>query len=161
MSLTLWWAITSGAKDDCYISNMLRLVLGLLKGAVVGGALGWAAFKLGVTAGAAAVITYAIIGGVVGMLCGKPPWRQDTFWTSALKGIGGLVVGGLLYWGGSKLFGGLHIALPAALGAAPDRSVAELPILLGPLVGALWGAFIEVDDGGKAAADKSKSKPAA
>src|SRR5262245_9581659 len=121
MSLTLWWAITSGAKDDCYISNMLRLVFGLLKGAVVGGALGWAAFKLGVTAGAAAVITYAIIGGVVGMLCGKPPWRQDTFWTSALKGIGGLIVGGLLYWGGSKLFGGLHIALPAALGASPDR----------------------------------------
>jgi hypothetical protein len=161
MSLTLWWAITSGAKDDCYIWNMLRVVLGLLKGAVVGGALGWAAFKLGVTAGAAAVITYAIIGGVVGMLCGKPPWRQDTFWTSALKGIGGLIVGGLLYWGGSKLFGGLHIALPAALGASPDRSVAELPILLGPLVGALWGAFVEVDDGGKAAADKSKSKPAA
>ena len=43
--------------DDCYISTMLRLVLGLLKGAVVGGALGFA----------------------------------------ALKGIGGLIVGALLY----------------------------------------------------------------
>jgi hypothetical protein len=139
----------------------MRLVLGLLKGGVVGGALGWVAFKLGVTSGAAAVVTYAVIGALVGMVCGKPPWRQDTFWTSALKGIGGLIVGGLLYWGGSKLLGGVHLSLPAGLGAPPDRSVAQLPILLGPLVGALWGAFVEVDDGGaKAAADKSKSKPA-
>ncbi|HXU04404.1 MAG TPA: hypothetical protein VN903_25760 [Polyangia bacterium] len=139
----------------------MRLFLGLLKGAVVGGALGFAAFKLGVTGGAAAFVTYAIIGAIVGMICGKPPWKQDTFWTSALKGIGGLIVGSLMYWGGSKLLGGLHISLPAALGAQPDRSVAELPILLGPLVGALWGAFIEVDDGGSAAAAADKNKPKA
>src|SRR6185312_15793501 len=120
---------------------MGRVILGLLKGGLIGAAIGAGAFKLGIAGGFLALVVYAVIGGVVGMLCGKPPWRQDTFWTSALKGIGGLVVGGLLYWGGSKLFGGLHIALPAALGAAPDRSVAELPILLGPLVGALWGAF--------------------
>ena len=78
-----------------------------------------------------------------------------------LKGIFGLVVGTLLYWGGSKLLGGVHVPLPAGLGAQPDRSFAELPILLGPLVGALWGAFVEVDDGGSAAADKAKSKPPA
>ena len=44
---------------------------------------------------------------------------------------------------------------------APDRSFAELPILFGPLVGALWGGFVEVDDGGGAAADKNKPKAAA
>jgi len=143
-----------------YIGTM-RLVLGLLKGGVIGGALGFAAFKLGVAGGVPAFVAYAIIGALVGMVCGKPPWKQDTFWTSALKGIGGLIVGALLYWGGSKLLGGLHVTLPAALGAQPDRSFAELPILLGPLVGALWGAFIEVDDGGSAAADKTKAKPAA
>jgi hypothetical protein len=141
---------------------MLRVVFGLLKGAVVGGALGWVAFKLGVTSGAAAVLTYAFTGGLVGMLCGKPPWRQDTFWTSALKGLFGVGVGIGLYLLGRKLLGGLHVALPAALGAPPDRSIADLPILLGPLVGAIWGGFVEVDDGGgaKAAADKSKSNPA-
>ena len=58
---------------------MLRVVLGLLKGAVVGGALGWGALKLGVTGGAAAILTYAVIGGMAGMLCGKPPWRQDAW----------------------------------------------------------------------------------
>jgi hypothetical protein len=139
----------------------MRVVLGLLKGAVVGGALGWAAFKLGIAGGAAAFATYAVIGGLVGMVCGKPPWRQDTFWTSALKGLFGLAVGAGLYWVGRKLLGGVHIALPAALGAPPDRSFAELPILLGPLVGALWGGFVEVDDGGSAAADKNKPKAAA
>src|SRR5512142_3134092 len=111
---------------------MLRVVLGLLKGAVVGGALGWAAFKLGVAGGAAAFLTYAVIGGVVGMVCGKPPWRHDTFWTSALKGLFGVGVGIGLYLLGRKVLGGAHLALPAALGAPPDRSIAELPVLLGP-----------------------------
>ena len=141
------------------IFPVMRAVLGLLKGALVGGALGWAALKLGVGGGAAAFVTYALIGGLVGMICGKPPWRQDTFWTSALKGLFGLVVGAGLYWAGSKLLGGIHVALPAGLGAPPDRSVAQLPIILGPLVGALWGAFVEIDDGGNA--DKNKPKAAA
>src|SRR5215831_15395488 len=143
---------------------MLRVVLGLLKGAVVGGALGWGAFKLGITGGAAAILTYAVIGGITGMICGKPPWRQDTFWTSALKGMFGVGVGIGLYLLGRKLLGGLHIALPAALGAPANLSIADLPILLGPLIGAVWGCFIEVDDGGsaKAAAEKAaKSKPPA
>ena len=141
---------------------MVRVVLGLLKGAVVGAAFGWAALKLGVGGGAAAFLAYALIGGVVGMVCGKPPWRQDTFWTSALKGLFGVGVGIGLYLLSRKLLGGLHVSLPAALGASPDRSIAELPILLGPVIGAIWGAFVEVDDGGGVkAADKSKTKPAA
>jgi hypothetical protein len=141
---------------------MLRVVVGLLKGAVVGGALGFGALKLGVGGGAAAFVTYALIGALVGMICGKPPWRQDTFWTSALKGIGGTIVGVLLYLGGRKLLGGVPLTLPAALGAPPDAKIGELPVILGPLIGALWGAFVEVDDGGSAAgADKAKPKQAA
>jgi hypothetical protein len=142
---------------------MVRVVLGLLKGAVVGAALGWAALKLGVGGGAAAFLTYALIGGIVGMVCGKPPWRQDTFWTSALKGLFGVGVGIGLYVLGRKFLPGAHVSLPAALGAPPDRSIAELPILIGPIIGAVLGTFFEVDDGGgaKAAADKSKPKPAA
>jgi hypothetical protein len=140
---------------------MLRVVLGLLKVAVVGGALGFAALKLGVGGGAAGVLTYALIGGLVGMVCGKPPWRQDTFWTSAIKGLVGVGVGIGLFWLGRKLLGGMHVSLPASLGAPPDRSIAELPIILGPLVGAIWGAIVEADDGGSAsAADKNKPKPA-
>jgi len=129
---------------------MLRVVLGLLKGAVIGGVLGFGALKLGVGGGAAGFLTYAVIGGLVGMICGKPPWRQDTFWTSAIKGLVGVGVGMGLFWLGRKLLGGMHVSLPASLGAPPDRSIAELPILLGPLVGAIWGGIVEIDDGGGA-----------
>ena len=130
---------------------MLRVVLGLLKGAVVGGAIGWAALKLGIGGGAGAFATYAVIGALVGILCGKPPWRQDTIWTPAIKGIVGLGVGIGLYLLGRKVLGGLHIALPASLGVAPERSLAEVPLLLGPVIGAVWGMLIELDDGGSKA----------
>jgi hypothetical protein len=138
---------------------MLRVVLGLLKGAVIGGALGFGALKLGVGGGAAGFLTYALIGGLVGMICGKPPWRQDTFWTSAIKGLVGVGVGIGLFWLGRKLLGGMHVSLPASLGAPPDSSIAELPILLGPLVGAIWGGIVEIDDGGTS--KSAEQKPAA
>src|SRR5688572_2150879 len=125
---------------------MLRVVLGLLKGAVVGGVIGWAALKAGVGGGAGAWATYAVIGALVGIICGRPPWRQDTIWTPALKGLFGLGIGIGLYWLGRKLLGGVHIALPASLGVAPERSLAEVPLLLGPAIGALWGMLVELDD---------------
>jgi hypothetical protein len=140
---------------------MGRVLLGLLKGGVVGAALGAGAFKLGIAGGFLGTVTYAVIGGLVGILCGKPPWRQDTVWTTALKGIFGAVVGGALYWGLGKILPGTHLALTAKLGA-PDRPLIDLPVLIGPLIGALWGAFVELDDGGSAAAAdaKGKNKPA-
>ena len=65
--------------------------------------LGAGAFKLGIAGGFLGTVTYAVIGGLVGILCGKPPWRQDTIWTTTLKGIFGAVVGGALYWGRQAL----------------------------------------------------------
>ncbi len=132
---------------------MGRVILGLLKGGAVGAAIGVGAFKLGIGGGVLAVAAYALVGGLVGILCGKPPWRQDTVWTTALKGIFGAVVGGLLYWGAGKLLGGTHVAFAAKLGV-PDRPLVDLPVLIAPLIGAAWGAFVELDDGG------SKPKPA-
>ena len=138
---------------------MGRLLLGLLKGGVVGAAIGAGAFKLGIGGGFLAFVTYAVVGGLTGILCGRPPWRQDTVWTTALKGIFGAVIGGALYWGAGKLFGGTHVAFAAKLGV-PDRPFVDLPILVGPLVGAIWGAFVELDDGGSSATDaKGKPKP--
>jgi hypothetical protein len=135
---------------------MGRVFLGLLKGGVIGAAIGAGAFKLGIAGGVLAVVTYAVIGGVVGMLCGRPPWRQDTVWTTTLKGIFGAVIGGALFWGAGKLFGGAHMAFVSKLGAPADRPLVDIPLLLGPAIGALWGMFVELDDGGSA--DK-KAKP--
>jgi hypothetical protein len=136
---------------------MGRVILGLLKGGVVGAAIGAGAFKLGIGGGVLAIVTYAVVGGLVGILCGKPPWRQDTVWTTALKGIFGAAVGCALYWGAGKLFGGLHVGLAAKLGA-PDRPLMDLPVLIGPLIGAAWGAFVELDDGGSADRAKAPKK---
>jgi hypothetical protein len=135
---------------------MLRVILGLLKGGVIGAAVGGLALQVGVGGGVVAVLTYAVIGGLVGILCGRPPWRQDTFWTSALKGIFGVGIGIGLYFLARKLVGGTHLSALTDLGL-PDRPIGELPIVLGPVIGALWGIFVEVDDAGSAA----KTDPAA
>jgi hypothetical protein len=144
-----------GAVFACYSSFMGRVLLGLLKGGVVGALIGAGAFKLGIGGGFLGTVTYAIVGALTGILCGRPFWRQDTVWTTALKGIFGAVVGGALYWGAGKLFGGVHVAFAAKLGV-PDRPFVELPVLMGPLIGAAWGAFVELDDGGSSAAAKTK-----
>lgn len=117
-----------------------------------------AAVKLGIAGGFLAVVTYAVIGALAGIVSGRPPWRQDTIWTTALKGIFGALVGGGLYWGAGKLFGGAHLAFAGRLGL-PDRPLVEVPALLGPLIGGLWGIFVEIDD---SVGDKAKpaAKPA-
>jgi hypothetical protein len=136
---------------------MLRVLLGLLKGGVIGAAVGGAALQIGVAGGVFAVLTYAVIGGLVGIVCGRPPWKQDTFWTSALKGMFGVGVGIGLYFLARKLVGGVHVAFAAQLGA-PDRPLGELPILLGPMIGALWGMLVEVDDASDAKKADAPSK---
>jgi hypothetical protein len=85
------------------------------------------------------------VGGLVGIVAGRPPWRQETLWTSLLKGLFGFGVGIALYWGARKLLGGMHLSLATGLGA-PDRPLADLPFILGPAIGALWGILVELDD---------------
>jgi hypothetical protein len=135
---------------------MLRVVLGILKGGLVGVAIGALAFKLGVTGGLPAYVAYGVVGGLVGIVAGRPPWKQETLWTSWLKGIFGFGIGLLLYWGAHKLLGGLHASFAAQLGAPPDRPLVEVPFLLGPAIGILWGVLVEVDDSVGA---KPSSKP--
>jgi hypothetical protein len=125
---------------------MLRVVLGLLKGGLVGAGIGFLAWKLGVGGGAAALIAYGLVGALAGVVAGRPPWRQETFWTSLLKGIFGFGVGVALYFGARKLLGGMHLAFATGMGA-PDRPLVEIPFLLGPVIGAIWGILVEVDDG--------------
>jgi hypothetical protein len=138
---------------------MVRVLLGLLKGGVVGALLGWGALKLGVTAGFLAFLTYGLIGGLVGIVCGRPPWRQDTFWTPALKGLFGIGVGIGLFWVARKLLGGVQVGFAAQLGA-PGKTLAEIPLVLGPLIGGVWGLLVEVDDSGGAPAKAAAGKPA-
>jgi hypothetical protein len=139
---------------------MLRLVLGILKGAVVGAAVGLGAAKVGIGGGTLGYVVSGVVGALVGIVCGKAIWRQETLFTPLLKGLFGFGIGALLYYGAHKLLGGVHLAFATGMGA-PDKPLLEVPFLFGPLIGMIWGAFIEVDDSGsgkaKAAAGSAKA----
>jgi hypothetical protein len=136
---------------------MVRILLGLLKGGIIGAGIGFGAFKLGIASGPISFVVYGLVGALVGIIAGRPPWRQDTLWTSLLKGLFGFGVGFVLYLGGRKLLGGAHLAIATSYGA-PDRPLVEIPFLLGPMIGALWGIFVELDDSVGAS---SRKQPAA
>jgi hypothetical protein len=142
---------------------MLRVVLGLLKGGLVGAGIGALAFKLGVTSGLPAFVAYGLVGGLVGIVAGRPPWRQETMWTSLLKGIFGFGIGLLLYWGAHKLLGGVPASFAAGLGLGvpAGKALVDVPFLLGPAIGALWGILVEIDDSaGSKPSGKAGSKAA-
>jgi hypothetical protein len=135
---------------------MVRVLLGILKGGVIGAGLGYAATRLGIAGGGVAFATYAVVGFVVGLVCGKAVWRQETLWTPALKGLVGALVCTGLYWGATKLLGGMRLSFTAGLGA-PDRPLVDVPALLAPIVAIVYGVFVEVDDGERKAATPAKS----
>jgi hypothetical protein len=124
---------------------MLRLLLGLLKGAVVGAALGFAADQIGL-AGGWGYVVYGVIGFAVGLVVGRPVWshlldKSSTVWTSVLKGLFGFGVGAGLYALGHKVLGDPKLAL-----AGMTRPLTDWTYIFGGLVGAVYGAWVEVDD---------------
>jgi hypothetical protein len=141
---------------------MVRVLLGLVKGGIVGAVVGFAASRVGFGAGATAWLVYGAVGFLVGIVCGKPPWRQETIWTSVVKGVIGLVVCMGLFWVARKVFGGMQAPaqLLASLGVSEGQALVSVPALLGPVIGMLYGVFVEVDDGGKSApTGKGQAKP--
>ena len=146
----------------------MRVIIGLIKGLVVGGAIGYGLLRLGWVTPAVAYLACAVVGALVGVVAGRAPWKAETIWTPALK----MIVGALIGVGLAAL--GLHFApaidvfvkpLQVGLDSVPFRSG---PILA-PVVGVLYGIFVEWDDGGAkkaaaaeaaAAAPKAKKPPA-
>jgi len=76
---------------------------------------GWGlVLEVGFGTGAVAWLVYGLVGFLVGIVCGKAIWRQDTLVTPLLKGIFGFLVGLGLFWVAGKTLGGLHLALADA-----------------------------------------------
>jgi hypothetical protein len=137
---------------------MIRLVLGFVKGAVIGAAVGFGAERAGL-GGLFHWLTYGVIGALVGLLCGRPFWshvrdQASTTWTVVLKTVVGVGVGVGLYALVRKLAGGLELSM-----LGETRPLAHWPLVVGGLIGALYGAFVEVDDAPGAA--PSTDAPAA
>ncbi len=124
-----------------------RLALGLVKGLVLGGAIGAAFhFGLGWTA-ATGLLAYLLamgVGATTGVLTGKPPWRSQAWIESVLKGVAGIGVGALLYWLASK-WGAFEIpfALPGVEAGTPWTTV---PLLTAAGIGGAFGMVIELDN---------------
>ncbi len=138
---------------------MIKLLVGILKGAVIGGALGYGAFALGQQTGFDNPwIIYGLIGAIVGLFVGKPIWslirdKTTTSWIAILKAAFGFGIGCGLYalvvkvWGGTLMISGHNV-----LNWFPT---------LGAAIGAVYGGFVELDDAmGDDKSDGKKLPPA-
>lgn len=138
-----------------HASRVIKLLLGLLKGAVIGGGIAYGAYyaKLDLP-----WVTYGVIGALIGLVAGRPIWsllrdKNATNWTGILKMAFGYGVGVGLYALVAKVW-------------RPDFTVYEgIPFMSWPLgiaIGGLWGGFIELDDsiGEKPDAGAKKTLPA-
>lgn len=122
---------------------MVKLLVGILKGAVIGAGLGYGAFAIGMDS-AVPWLTYALIGAVVGLFVGKPIWslirdQGSTTWIAVLKSIVGFGIGVGLY------------ALVAHAWDPSPQIVSGYDIFrwgptLGGAIGAVYGGFVELDD---------------
>ena len=136
---------------------MVRLILGLLKGAVLGAALGFGAEQIGL-AGGWGYVVYGLVGFAVGLLVGRPIWshlldKNSTVWTAVLKGIFGFGVGVGLYAIAHNAIGDPKVAL-----VGPARPITEWTYLFGGIVGAIYGAWVEIDDAPPKPDPAAKSK---
>ena len=124
---------------------MLRLILGIIKGGVIGGALGYAAEQLGLGAGWSWLV-YGVVGAAVGIVVGRPIWshlldKKSTIWTSFLKAMFGFGVGVGLWALGAKALGNPQIAV-----AGQTHALTAWQPVFGAIVGVLYGAWVELDD---------------
>jgi len=132
-----------------------KLLVGILKGAVIGGALGYGAYALGdVPVLSNPWILYGLIGAIVGLFVGKPIWSliKDPNTTSViaiLKSAFGFGIGC-----------GLYAIIVKAWG--PTLEISTVPNVfawsptLGGLIGGVYGGFVELDD---AIGDDKSAKP--
>ncbi len=135
---------------------MIKLLVGILKGAVIGGALGYGAHALGdVPVLTNPWVLYGLIGAIVGLFVGKPIWSlirdpNSTTVIAILKSAFGFGIGCGLYallvkaWGPELMISG--------------QNVFAWSPTLGGLIGAVYGGFVELDDA--IGDDKPGAKPA-
>ena len=87
-------------------------------------------------------------------------FEHETLWTPLLKAIFGFGVGVGLNLVAHKFFGAVHLPI-AAIPGATEHAFPDVPALLGPAVGMLYGALIELDDAGGGEASKTAGSAAA
>ena len=134
-----------GPRRWTKLTLVLRLALGLVKGAVIGGVIGYGAYAAGMDGGFH-WLTYGLIGLAIGLLVGRPFWshlldKQSTVVTSVLKGVFGFAVCVGIYALVAKAWGSFDLTI-----AEETRRLHDWQYVFGAALGALYGAFVELDD---------------
>ena len=134
-----------------------RLLIGILKGIIVGGAVG-AALYFGLHQGSLesgfAYVLYGAVGALTGVVAGKPLWKQGAWIEALLRGVFGIAVGCGLYALASSFLHVAAIPLPAGLfprlgDAEIPRFLFQQPLAMAPLLATLYASLIELDNDGK------------
>ncbi|MCB9593776.1 MAG: hypothetical protein H6719_13665 [Sandaracinaceae bacterium] len=135
-----------------------RLGLGLLKGLLIGGAIG-AGLQYGLhwtdATGLLGFLLSMGVAGTAGVFAGKAPWREGAWIEATLKGMVGVGLGALAYWGLTYLTFGFPFP-----GLEGTHTLASLPVVFAPAIAGVYGSLVELDDTGEdgdAAKTKKKS----
>jgi len=142
-----------------------RLLLGLVKGLLIGALLGFGLAKLGLGA-PIALIAYpaAALGGIlVGLVAGKPIWAKDAKIEAGMKAFVGAILGaGLMF--AARRWLTMEVALPLqglVEAKAASGAIGMLAITSLAMITAVLGGFYEADNDpaeGKGSAGASTGK---
>lgn len=143
----------------------LRMLVGLLKGLVLGGLVGYGLTAGGLTAGWLAYLAAAVVGMLVALIAGKPIWAEDARIEVGMKAAAGAILAPLAMWG---LRSFLTMGLPFDPSTLPGlESVSASSATLGTffvtslaIIGGVLAGFYDADNqpgkGDKAGASSSK-----
>ena len=127
-----------------------RLLLGLVKGLLIGALLGFGLAKLGLGA-PIALIAYpaAALGGIlVGLVAGKPIWAKDAKIEAGMKAFVGAILGaGLMF--AARRWLTMEVALPLqglVEAKAASGAIGMLAITSLAMITAVLGGFYEADN---------------
>lgn len=125
-----------------------RLLLGLLKGLVIAGALGalfFYAFGMHAVSGVGAFLLAGLATMLAGVFAGQPPWKTGAWIGSILKGVFGFGLGAGLYWVLQRFAPATDIS--GLLRAAEPTTVATAPVAFMPIIASIYTMLVEMDDG--------------
>jgi hypothetical protein len=131
---------------------VMRLVIGLLKGLVIGALVGYglAAAGLAVPGAAIAYPVAAIVGILVALIAGKPIWAKDARIEVGMKAAAGALLAPGLLWLARRFLG---FEIPFDLSTLPGLKAMSSPATFGMFsatsmaaVAALLAAFFDADN---------------
>ncbi|MDI1477106.1 hypothetical protein [Polyangium sp. y55x31] len=129
-----------------------RLIIGIIKGLVVGGLIGFGLLKLGFAVLPAwlAYIAAAITGVVIGLIAGKPIWAKDAKIEAGMKAVVGALLGaGLMFAARKWLTMFLPTDLLSQIGVMTKSEAIRFgyfPITSLATIAALLGGFYDADN---------------